>query len=391
MQMQRWLGYRGSHLPFCRVFLYRHQFELYQSYHEGDLANRARILEHIDANVDEFQNDCGWWFDQRTGGPRGYAGQPAYNLTNKISEHKLPLDPTEAPFLRIMEPDSTELGLDNLALVEQLLGAGTWQRFDKAPRGLLRSEEMTAVEVAELLEGLRYSAYCPTGIGGFYRRWDSIRERLVAPEPFLRLPEGGADDGLLPDQLSEKCPYSIAAYLRLWDYLTTATADQHTFRVLGTSQMGRLKRWSQMPLPFRREKPVFRVGVQFGQAGSTTLGGREVQLVRRQVVQAIDGRETFLIPPGGGTWGGGQATAATAERSSRYFDYRGPVPPPKYGWHRPMQSTAGASWLAPGLLLLHVVATPGDTHSLAIGMAIPSGAPSHFDAIPPDRKRDDPP
>ena len=32
MQMQRWFGYRGGHLPFCRVFLLRDQLKLFRKY-----------------------------------------------------------------------------------------------------------------------------------------------------------------------------------------------------------------------------------------------------------------------------------------------------------------------------------------------------------------------
>ena len=41
MQMQRWFGYRGPHLPFCRVFLHDDQLALFRQYNQRDHALKS--------------------------------------------------------------------------------------------------------------------------------------------------------------------------------------------------------------------------------------------------------------------------------------------------------------------------------------------------------------
>src|SRR5262249_29954332 len=91
MQMQRWFGYRGTHIHFCRVFLFDDQLPLFRMYHEHDVATRNEILAAMDRADRQTPNIV-------LQGPRSLA-------TAKIPTTRLPLHPGATPSVKLVEAD----------------------------------------------------------------------------------------------------------------------------------------------------------------------------------------------------------------------------------------------------------------------------------------------
>ncbi len=366
MQMQRWFGYRGKYLPWCRVFIRPAQLRLFVAYHENDEALRADIVHQMNA------------LDAEPPSPLVLQGRE-FVATRKISNiRNLALHPGATPFVRVIETQSPALVQSNRRVLTRLLEEheGEWQQHVvNSPRGLILREPLSLVGAAELLEQFRYSHHRPDHSLLEYARWDAIARQgqIDSPEaPLLRLPHGDeAGESLVGPR---SCPYSIAAYLRFW----AAALTRHVRGVFPTDR--RDVPWSMCSLKeLAYQQPRFYVGVRFGESQAAVsdpiLARWKVSPMRREVV---DGSVRA-------TWGtrGIRASDDAGYLGDQLFDYH------LHRHHAPPHIPGEPVWRprgAPGLILFHVIEGPaaGGGELVTVGVAVPHGGPDHFAALRSD-------
>lgn len=355
MQMQRWFGYRGRHLAFCRVFLFGDQLALFRQYHQNDSALKTQILNHMDGHKAPF-----------AAGVLVLQGE-MHKATAKVDSRRVPLHPGPTPAVRLVEPPSDPLYARNIDVVRQALVDGSWSELsypEGTVRGLIRDTPLSMLDVATLLERLRYSAHDPDPALEVNQRWAHLQRTLKLDDPLFR-PPGVSPGGMAVDPSG--CPYSIAAYLRLWSIALQRRDMPGMFPTDRASQP-----WSFIDLAaYRRDAPRFWLGVRYGSAGEPTapgLRGRGLRLVDRG--HSVEAPHILDV-----LWG----SRNPSERwlGDQVFDYH---------WHNPGQApqilTEG-SWRRrgqPGLVLFHLV-KHGNAEVLAVGLALPHGGPDHIAAL----------
>jgi hypothetical protein len=359
MQMQRWFGYRGAHLCLCRVFMFGDQLELFRAYHESDEALRREIIEEM---------------NKRPGvglGPLVLRG-PNFRATGKIANLRaLPLCPGSDPFVRVIERG--QYAPHNAAVLSNLLEGNSWNEVvvGKIVRGVALQRQLGLIEVAELLESFRYSMHDPSLLGPNHERWRALASEigLGHPEaPLFRPPclqPSGPEAVSPPD-----CPYSIAAYLRLWSALLTRRA-----RGIYPTDDRRIP-WSMINLmQYAQSAPKFYVGVRFGSAGLS----EDSRLASLGVLRMDRSSDGVLL---NSTWGSrNPGVGDEAYQGDQLFDYHihhDPLPLRVPG--EPIWRPRGA----PGLVLFHVIrGGTGEPDAVAVGLALPRGGPDHIAALRP--------
>lgn len=355
-QMQRWFGFRGAHIELCRVFLPRGQRELFEQYHEADEALRRQIANAMNS-VD--------------GAPRPSVLEgERFRATAKISGiSKVPLCPGAVPLVRLVSDNG------GTAANQQIVGdlatrprkpvtvAGTF-------RGYLLDEPLGLIEAAELLESLRYEDYAPSPDHPLVFRWRAVEAQIGvgpgAPAPLFRSPDDGGERTTMPQPAS--CPYTIAAYLRLWHACLTRRA-----RGLFPTEDGTTP-WTALDLSQRAaSQPRFWVGIRNGSGESLIGPGFDtldppIAMMQRTV-------EDGELRAG---WGGRSDNQASGNYlGDSRFDHHvhtAAAPPIDFG---------GTRWRPPGsdgLLLFMPVRVEGQLPVFAVGAAIPLGGPDHIAA-----------
>ena len=136
MQMQRWFGYRGSHIELCRVFASSEQLALFRAYHDVDEAVRAAITERMMSGAPE---------------PTVLRGLN-FEATGKIAgAGNLPLSPGARPFITVINdglaPDP------NADIVVELFGRPSSDvTVANVLRGRILDVPIELTEAAELLD-----------------------------------------------------------------------------------------------------------------------------------------------------------------------------------------------------------------------------------------------
>jgi hypothetical protein len=370
MQMQRWFGYRGAHLDLCRLFAPARQVSLLRQFHETDEALRTQI---IGAMNDETRH---------APSPRVIEGRD-FKATAKIAgTSKLPLCPSAAPFVNLVnvgaspDPNLQVLADTFRAPSVDVVAHGTL-------RGRILEEPLSLTAAAGVLESLRYHSYTPDALDPQYARWPSLELQIAADprerstfSPLFRAPAAGdAIDGSTQRVVSpRRCPYTIGAYLRLWDACLSRRA-----RGLFPTDQGNVP-WSLLDLDARRlQRPRFWVGVRYGSvepispksSGGAPLAALDFQI--RPVLRAIVGGRIEA------TWG----SRNPGEADDRYlgdqafdFHHHGGVA---------ASSAAQTVWRpvgSDGLVLFYVVSTSDVPQPVvAVGVVIPLGGPDHFAAL----------
>jgi hypothetical protein len=356
MQMQRWFGYRGSHLLWCRVFLYEDQLSLFRAYHENDEAMRAEIVAEMNRDSDRAPSPLilqGWRF----------------KATGKIANLRaLPLCPGAEPFVRLL--GTAESAEHNCNVLADLLDKGAWEDLvvRGVRRGVIWDRALSMLELATTLESLRYADYDPDPNGSNHDRWRAlaVESGLDSPvAPLFRPPGlvGPTGDRVPP----HGCPYTIAAYLRLWNAVLSRRA-----RGLFPTDDSRTP-WSMINLSsYAASAPRFNVGVRFGLAGlakGVRLSNHGIVRMDRQVHDNILDASWGSRNPGLGP---------DAYLGDDLFDYHrtGLTPAARVPDEPPWRPRGH-----PGLVLFHVVRT-GAADSVAVGITLPLGGPDHFSAQP---------
>ena len=376
MQMQRWFGYRGPWLQYCRVFAFEDQINRFRQYHLADEALRTEILEL----------ECEPGGAGAAGISPQVLGGRAFMPTGKVENlRRLPLAPGAAPFVTGMW-DSP--GDDpNLSILEHLFIPGSAEsvHVDDVPRGLLLKRKLGLVEAADLLDQFRYKAHDPSPTGEQHLRWASLertlglnvpREHLFRPGMSTDRRCGESVDRFIPP----RCPYSIAAYLRLW-----AICMEHSAVGLYPND-NPSSPWGGLSVAERRRRcPNFSVGIRFG-GGPVVLGtvidhvGEElgnnwrVRLMERD----IDVERSQLVA----TWGSRNPSEDRGYQGDQYFDYHraGETRKPR------RDEIDGSQWRGigeDGLVLFHVVSGACGKPRLAVGICLTGGGPDPIAILRP--------
>lgn len=354
MQMQRWFGYRGTYLHLCRVFMFEDQLQLFRAYHENDEALRREIVAEMNANL------------QSAPTPLVLQGRD-FRATGKIANLRtLPLCPGADPFVRLLE--HADFADHNANLVAALLDQNEWENISVGGilRGTLMRRQLSLAEVAELLESFRYTNHCPSQNAEHHDRWRAIANEIgiSSPEaPLFRPPQGCDEtrDFVSPSQ----CPYSIAAYLRLWSAMLTRRA-----RGMFPTDNRRVP-WSMINLlDYARSAPRFFVGIRYGSAGQCSY----TRLANHGVLSMTRSSRNGMLYA---TWGSrNPGEGDDAFLGDQLFDYHA------HHGYPPLHVPGEPSWRprgAPGLVLFHLIKSPGQQKdAVAIGISIPLGGPDHF-------------
>lgn len=352
MQMQRWFGYRGGFLPLCRVFTYEDQLELFRRYHVNDNALKSEIMASMDAG-------------KEANGAALVLQGASFVATSKVEARKVPLSPGPRPSIRLVEADDDTLARQNIDLAADLLSDGEWVPLKDEKgleRGLIRSEPVSLQQLAATLDALRYSHHDPDLGNELSRRWEHYARLLGIDDPLFTPPmrqpqEYGAEP--------QSCPYSIAAYLRLWSCLV---GDHSAPGFYPTDRPD--VPWNYADT-LRSTTPEFYLAFRHGQnaARDPRLAKKGIKAVTRERTPNGRALQTLWGTRGyGGSYFGDELV-------DYYFHRTAPVP----------SIQGGASWRPrghPGLALFHVVSAPElPTDLLAVGLGLPHGGPDHIAAL----------
>ena len=356
MQMQRWFGYRGKHLELCRLFASRRQIDLFGAYHDLDEALREGITAQMTGNAPS---------------PVVLHGM-SFLATGKIANlSRRPLCPGSRPFVTLLndgyEPDPNAQVVANLFASREssdvIVGPTT--------RGRALEETLSLAEAAEVLDQFVYDSYRPGRENPLGELWDQIQARLSAIQVLggsaLYDPPGPSDGEASPVRLN--CPYTIPAYLRLWE--ACLTRPVRGLFVTGTPS----GRWSMANLERKqRQQPRFTVGIRYGSGEPVRQGplaelGFSIPTAQKRV--GSDGElET--------TWGANNPGAGPLDyRGDEFFDYyhRGERVPRQSG-NTPWRPEGSC-----GQILFYVNQLPGQPYPVvAVGVCIPAGGPEQFAA-----------
>lgn len=358
MQMQRWFGYRGSYVELCRVFASEDQIEFFAHYHENDEATRAVIAAGMNTE--------------------GAAPTPivlqgdGYTATGKIANLGIaPLYPKRKPFITVVN-DGTNPDPNEQVLLDLFTGAATSSLASATHTfGVILDQPLTLTQAADVLDRLSYDRYRPGTDNWRGELWRQIQDRVNAVHPLpaattlyrptLPVP------GQLADEARKQCPYTIAAYLRLWD----ACLTRHVRGLFDTG--ARNAPWPVVDLHRKGEtQPRFWVGIRYGagQIATGALAPLSIPATRKALTAEgdIDG-----------TWGANTPTARGTEfRGDEYFDYfhRGEEPPRALPGEEPFRPPG-----ADGQILFYVNQRNGQPHpAIAVGVCVPLGGPDQFAA-----------
>lgn len=371
MQMQRWFGYRGKHLELCRVFTPPVQISLFRQFHETDEALRRQIISAMNES------------EGAAPPPTVIEGRD-FKATGKIAGiQKVPLCPGATPFVTSVN-DGRAPDPNIELLVEAFERPSAEVSAHGRLRGRVLEEPLSLLETASLLERLRYGRYLPDPDDPMSERWITLGDQLALGEgghstfrPLFRPPN---EPGPLPEGVSRsvppyRCPYTVAAYLRLWDACLTRHA-----RGLFPTDNGDVP-WARLDLDERQaNRPEFWVGIRFGSVPALQPDDEGAQALSRLGFPVMPMSRQIVGSNLTSTWGSrNPGEGEDAYLGDQLFDYH------HHGGHVPSPE-AGEVWRpvgAPGLVLFHVVKAEDRAFPVvAVGVAIPLGGPDHFAARP---------
>lgn len=358
MQMQRWFGYRGPYIELCRLFARSDQLNLFRSYHDIDEAIRIAITKQM----------------------AGEAPSPVvlhglqFLATGKIANlPRTPLCPGSQPFVTII--NDGVLPDPNAGILAELFSSRPSSDVivTQRNRGRALDSTLSLREAADLLDALAYDGYKPGTGSAVNTLWSQIQDRVsevypLPPDTNLYCPPE-PDPRVEPSPARLDCPYSIAAYLRLWDACLTR-AVRGLFVTGAPDDL-----WSRADLQAKYHlQPRFSVGIRYGDGNvisSGPLAGLDFGI--RATAKSLNSRGELSKG-----WGTNDPWATASQyRGDSVFDY----------YHRgeavPLLATANP-WRPPGShgqILFYVNQRVGQPHpTVAVGVCIPAGGPEQFAA-----------
>lgn len=349
MQMQRWFGYRGHYLPFCRVLLHADQLALFRQYNQRDKALKSLVIQRM-AMPDEALEASTLVLEGES-----------FVATSKVDTRKAPLSPGASPQIKLVERANERLADVNVGIARDALANGSWSEIDPdRDLGLIREQPLSLLELADLLDTFRYTRHDPCLDEELSRRWVSLQHLLSVDEPFFR-PPGDAPKPYAAQPRS--CPYSIAAYLRLWHAMT------HGHHAPGFHATDKADLpWSQLDA---RESPRFYLAIRSGEHRATDAVLRDAGIgSMERALGPLDQLNTLWGSRGYGSGG------YLGDQLIDYHHHKTPPIPRLQG---------GQTWRPrghPGLALLHLIKDQdGGPDMVTIGLGLPDGGPDHIAAL----------
>lgn len=374
MQMQRWFGYRGRWLQYCRLFAFDDQLARFRQYNAADEALRAEILSF------ERQSSKGV-------SPQILGGR-SFMPTGKVENlRRLPLAPGAAPFINGYWEGS---GADpNLEIVRSLFANGEIEGVEVGglPRGLLLKRKLLPLEAAACLDRMQFVLHDPRPSAEQHARWESLERTMFrqdgAPSLFrpdlpIQTRHSESKDVFPPT----KCPYSIAAYLRLWH----ACIERAAHGLFPNDKPD--CPWGHLSFDERRRRyPKFSIGIRFGRgdvASGTVVDEIGLELGKQWRIRSMDRNTDAAASQMVGTWGSRNPSDRNDDSyfGDQFFDYH------RTGEVRVPRSTTidDISWRAigeDGLLLFHPVQSSCGQIRLAVGVCLPAGGPDQIGILRP--------
>lgn len=354
MQMQRWFGYRGGLLPFCRVFTFTDQLDLFERYHGNDNALKTEILASMGCSPGQGESHQALVLQGSN-----------FLATSKVDSRRAPLSPGPRPSIRLVETENEGYIKENIQVARDLLDDGDWQPLldDRGEeRGIIRSQPVSILTLAETLEKLRFSQHDPDPEAELSRRWKHYAQLLEVEESLFRPPMLATTNYFVNPQ---SCPYSIAAYFRLWSRLSS----DHS--VPGFYPTDRLDVPWNYSDTINSTPPEFYLVFRHGPNQS-----QDAQLRSKGVRAMTRGRSDSgqLLNTLWGTRG--YSDAYFGDELIDYYFHRTAGRPNLEG---------GATWRPrnhPGLALFHLVSTKDlSNDTVAVGLGLPHGGPDHIAAL----------
>ncbi|KQP82146.1 hypothetical protein ASF35_11915 [Aeromicrobium sp. Leaf291] len=358
-QMQRWFGFRGGHLDVVRLFAEQTQINLFRAYHDADEALRRQVISEM--------------------GKQSAAPHPVvleaedFKATSKIADvRSVSAWPGSRPFIDLVNRGVTPD--PNTRLAVDVFSTRTSHHVEvHGPRGRMLDTPISLAEAADLLDRLRYDDYVPSPDGWQGARWRAVESQLFTDSsdpgglrPFFRTP---AKDSATVDFAAERprCPYSTAAYLRLW----AAALSTRSNYFVATGSTG--EHWSMVDLSEKRaQQPRFNIGLRFGGGAPTSAPPfNELDFPVPLMTRAVrDG-----VVPGG--WGSHNAGEWAGDE---WFDLYALKESPSHDELRTGTRAPGR----PGLILFNITRPEGLEHPVtAVGIALPLGGPNQVAARGP--------
>lgn len=353
MQMQRWFGYRGKHLVFCRVLMFEDQLELFRSYHVNDSSLKTEIMKQMEDGSNSTTSSV------------LILQGASFVATSKVDCRRVPLSPGPRPSIRLVEAHDHHLISANVALLDEICSDGDWIALNDDRgfrRGSIRRVPVDLLTLAGLLEKLQYRHHDPDLRNEFSERWEHYRVLLGLRAPLFRPPGNNATSYAAEPQ---SCPYSIAAYLRLWAALKD---DRHAPGFYPTDRPDVPWNYSDS---ITSNEPKFYIAIRFGDQDpyDPRLRQHGIRAMTRQLSPNRHSLQTL--------WGSrGYGNAYFGDELVDYYHHQTlPVP----------SIEGGATWRPrghPGLALFHVIRDPASRSDLVtVGLGLPHGGPDHIAAL----------
>ena len=340
VQRERWFGYRGRYLEFCRVFTHRSLAIRLRRFHEHDEDLRRQLAWNI-ANHRTPVDATFRFLTIRDSIPTSKLGRGQGPLRLDVSGNRVFIDRVQ------VGEDVAELAA---AAQNQKLAEEVSQLVHANGRLLTQGgidlgfvlEAIPAQEIAALLNRFVYTFHNPDPVRGV--GWN-LRE-------FYRAYDSGfpiTDYGFPPSS----DPYLIAAFIKFWAHayqVSTLDPGANQFRASDS-----VSDWRPCP------PPAFNLAIRYGSMSPAESSPFDFLLLDREV--DVDGTL-------GSRWGGRRGGIG-----DEWID----VSPPSG------DSAALRSRDMPGLVLMHVIGRQasgrkglGNTYSFerpCVGMVIPAGGP----------------
>ncbi|MDC1420243.1 hypothetical protein N8653_05960 [Euryarchaeota archaeon] len=351
MQMQRWFGYRGKILPYCRIFMEDNQLALFRNYHKSDKSLKERI-QLVENNIKKSLDDeLPWILEGKE-----------YRSTLKIDTTKLPLRPYNYSQFGLVEP-SDKLRLKNKQSVDNFIQETEFIEIigNKGTTGYVSIKPYSSDRIADLLDELEFSNHSPSLQNPDYHRWNEYAN-LYGSDLLTKLSEEGNNISCLSIR---RCPYTIAAYLRFWTHVSKKENIPNNDLFVFPSN----SYWKD----YISKSPDFYVTIRNGSGSEILLNDKLKQIsVKHAHRNQKDDTEFNNV---WGSAGGGEYQYDDKIFDYHIHDYK-PVPKdPSHGKKGiPFNVRPNGH---PGHLAIYFLKEGNKTH-VGLGVGLPSGSPDHI-------------